>query len=52
MSDHDIILWIVDKILEDGYSDGAIIELLCRKLWKAGYLELDGEYWARGAKKD
>jgi len=47
MSEKEFIEWLIEALLDDDYTDGAICEIACRKLYKMGLIEKDGEYWSK-----
>ena len=39
--------WVAKEILDDNFEEetGFFAEVACRKLWKMGVVEMDGEVW-------
>jgi len=51
MSEKEFIEWLIDALLDDDCTDGAVCELACRKLYKMGLIEKDGEFWRRSKER-
>ena len=44
MNEKEFCKWLARKVIELD-NDGAIVEIVCRKLWRMGYLNITETAW-------
>ena len=46
--------FVAQEVMDNNFEDnaGAFAELACRRLWRLGIIERDGDYWQRTIQDD